>query len=500
MRTIAAGFAVLLLLQVPAPHAVTVQTADDLYRALASARGGQTILLQAGTTYVGNFVLPARSESDTAVITIRTDVARLPEGRRITPAAARSLARIQSPNAQPALATAAGTHNWTIELVEFGPNANGIGDIITLGDSSERSIAQVPSQLTLDRIYVHGDPVAGQKRGIALNSASTKIINSYISDIKTIGQDSQAIAGWNGPGGYLIQNNFLEAAGENVMFGGGDPAIIGLTPTDITVKNNTMSKPLAWRDPDAPKWQIKNLFELKNAASVVIENNIFERNWPQAQSGYAILFTVRNQDGGCGWCQVRDVQFRNNIVRDVAAGFQILGIDPIAPSRQTTHVVISNNVFDGIDKAKWGGDGYFLQITDNARDITIDHNTIIQGESSGLVKVASVTDAFTFTNNIGSHGDFGIIGADHGVGNDSIRTYFPGAQITANVIAAGREAAYPPGNFFPSMDSFRAQFVNFDHHVYRLNAGSAWLHAGQNGTALGADFSALPQVAVPRSR
>src|SRR5213080_4879525 len=217
MRTIAAGFAVLLLLQVPAPHAVTVQTADDLYRALASARGGQTILLQAGTTYVGNFVLPARSESDTAVITIRTDVARLPEGRRITPAAARSLARIQSPNAQPALATAAGTHNWTIELVEFGPNANGIGDIITLGDSSERSLAQVPSQLTLDRIYVHGDPVAGQKRGIALNSASTKIINSYISDIKTIGQDSQAIAGWNGPGGYLIQNNFLEAAGENVM-------------------------------------------------------------------------------------------------------------------------------------------------------------------------------------------------------------------------------------------------------------------------------------------
>ena len=28
---------------------------------------------------------------------------------------------------------------------------------------------------------------------------------------------SQAIGGWNGPGPYVISNNFLEAAGENVM-------------------------------------------------------------------------------------------------------------------------------------------------------------------------------------------------------------------------------------------------------------------------------------------
>ena len=30
--------------------------------------------------------------------------------------------------------------------------------------------------------------------------------------------------GWNGPGPFLIENNYLEAAGENIMFGGNDPS------------------------------------------------------------------------------------------------------------------------------------------------------------------------------------------------------------------------------------------------------------------------------------
>ena len=51
----------------------------------------------------------------------------------------------------------------------------------------------------VDRCYIHGDAQLGQKRGIALNSANTNISNCYISDIKLVGQDTQAIGGWNGP-------------------------------------------------------------------------------------------------------------------------------------------------------------------------------------------------------------------------------------------------------------------------------------------------------------
>src|SRR6185295_8362416 len=169
---------------------------------------------------------------------------------------------------------------------------------IALGDggAAQNDLSTVPSGLALDRLYIHGDADRGQKRGIALNADQTTITGCYISDIKAIGQDSQAIGGWNGPGEYIIENNYLEAAGENIMFGGGDPSIPDLTPTKIMVRNNFLSKPLAWREKGAPRWQVKNLFELKNARGVTIERNVMERSWQQAQSGYAVLFTVRNQD------------------------------------------------------------------------------------------------------------------------------------------------------------------------------------------------------------
>src|SRR5262249_12520519 len=66
---------------------------------------------------------------------------------------------------------------------------------------------------------------------------------------KALGVDSQAIAGWNGTGPYLIQNNYLEAAGTAILFGGDDPKIPNVVPADITFRDNTVTRPLGWRDP-----------------------------------------------------------------------------------------------------------------------------------------------------------------------------------------------------------------------------------------------------------
>jgi hypothetical protein len=500
-----------LLVGDPAAATVTVRAGDDLQLALNNARPGDTILLERGATFTGNFVLPPRTSDDEREITLRTaEDAGLPrEGERISPAAAPLLAKIRSPNNQPALQAAQGTRRWRILLIEFPANRNGVGDIIALGSgsSAQNTLARVPSFLTLDRLYIHGDPERGQKRGIALNSSDTTIVNSYISDIKGVGQDTQAICAWNGPGRYLIENNYLEAAGENIMIGGADPAILNLTPTDITIRRNTISKPLAWREQTSPRWQVKNLLELKNARQVVIEQNLLERSWRQAQNGYAVLFTVRNQDGGCPWCQVEDVMFRRNIVRDVAAGFNILGTDDNHPSRQTTGIVISDNVFDGIDRRAWGGDGYFLTLSEDLTDIVIDHNTIIQHSSSGIIKVANgVTSDFTLTNNIVSHGDFGIIGNNVAPGMDSIRRYLPGAQITANAMAGANRSRYPPGNLFPTVAELRSQFVGFRERDYRLVDSSPWRRAGTDGRDLGASLPGgspglrqpTPRIPVPQ--
>jgi hypothetical protein len=478
----------------PIAQRVTIASGADLQEALNRARPGDTILLTRGTSYVGNFKLPAKDQSD-RVITVRTagDEGLPAEGERITPAAASVLAKLRSPNGSPALATAPGAHGWRIALLEVQANRDGSGDMITLGDGgrAQDSVAKAPSAITLDRLYIHGDPERGQKRAIALNAGETTVTGCYVSDIKAIGQDSQAIGGWNGPGNYTIENNYLEAAGENIMFGGADPSIPDLTPSRIVVRDNLLSKPLTWRKQrGGPVWQVKNLFELKNARGVLVEHNVMERSWQQAQSGYAVLFTVRNQDGACPWCQVEDVEFRFNLVRDVAAAIQVLGTDPNHPSRQTNNIRIHDNVFDGIDREAWGGDGYFMLLSDAPRDIVVDHNTIVQRASGGVVKIAhGVSPNITLTNNIAAHGDYGIIGTTHGIGNDSIAAFLPGARITGNVFAGGKSAVYPRGNLFPSLPDFKRQFAGYDAADYQLAPSSAWLHAGTDGRALGADVS-----------
>ena len=69
-----------------------------------------------------------------------------------------------------------------------------------------------------------------------MNSARTAVVDSYLSNLHEVGADSQAIAGWNGPGPFKIVNNYLEGAGENVMFGGADPRIPNLVPSDIEIR------------------------------------------------------------------------------------------------------------------------------------------------------------------------------------------------------------------------------------------------------------------------
>jgi len=124
------------------------------------------------------------------------------------------------------------------------------GDVITLGaNDSTQTIDhgpddQVPYAFILDRLYVHGDPELGQKRGIALHSRDTTIVNSWVSDCKAIGQEAQAIGGFNGPGNYVIENNYLEGSTQSFLLGGADPPIQGLVTTAVVFRHNHLSKPL----------------------------------------------------------------------------------------------------------------------------------------------------------------------------------------------------------------------------------------------------------------
>ncbi len=227
--------------------------------AIDAAAPGDSILLAAGQTFVGPFIL--RAKPGASWITIRSDApdSSLPaDGVRLVPAGKpggntsrsllpRLIGQSGALKTTPVLRTEPGAHHYLLKFLEIDGSANlGFETLIALG---ENTTAAVPYDIVIDRVYAHGHPWKGQKRGIALNSVRTDVLNSYISDIKAVNADSQAIAGFNGAGPFRIVNNYLEGAGENILFGGSDPALSNLVPADIQILRNHIYKPLAWMNP-----------------------------------------------------------------------------------------------------------------------------------------------------------------------------------------------------------------------------------------------------------
>lgn len=480
-----------------AGEVIRVAPDGDLQQAITHARPGDTIVLTQGATYVGNFVLPSTGGEADAFITIRTDDegGDLPaEGVRVTPADSPKLAKLRSPNRQPVLRTEARAHHWRLQWLEFLPTQDGHGEIIALGDGGQQQtrLADVPHHLVIDRCYVHGDPAIGQKRGIALNSAATEISNSYVSEIKAIAQDAQAVAGWNGPGPYRIENNYLEGAAENFILGGSDSAIEGLVPEDVVFRRNHLAKPQAWR---SERWQIKNIFQLKNARRVLVEANLFENTWKEAQIGFAVLLTPRNQDGAAPWSIVEDVTLRRNIIRNAGGGIQILGEDNNHPSGRTSKIRIVENLVYGIDASRWGGSGAFLLIGDGPREVTVERNTVVQSGNiisayGGTKEKPKAMPGFTFRGNVVLHNQYGVHGDGRGTGRDALDTFFPGAVFTGNIIAGGQARLYPRGNTFISRKEFDELFEDAKAGDFRLKRG---------GRDAGADVAAIV-AAVPQGR
>ncbi len=474
---------------------ILVKKGGDLQAAINAARPGDTIVLEAGAIFLGTIVLPKKTGD--AYVTIQSSrLAELPEGKRVSPSDAVKMPKIVSPGkGNPALMTSEGAHHYRLLGIEILPKdaSTFVYTLVWLGagDESQNTLEKVPHHLLIDRCYIHTWPDQSLKRGIDLNSAHTEITNSYISGFKVVGQEAQAILGYNGPGPFKIINNYLEAAGENIMFGGADPRIPNMVPSDIEIRRNYLYKPLEWRG----KWQVKNLFELKNARRVHIEGNVFEHNWADAQSGIAILFTVRNQDGNAKWSVVRDVVFTNNIVRHAAGGVSILGSDDIYPSEQSENITIRNNLFEDINTS-WtpgGMTAVFAQVA-SVRNLTIDSNTVI-GDATPVYVVPSQSPGFVFTNNIVKHQNGGII--SEGIGPpDSYTKLLSPFTIQGNALIGALEqywdaaTKYPRGNFFPR--GYEAVgFVDYDGANYRLAPNSPLRGKGLGGRDVGADMAAI---------
>jgi hypothetical protein len=477
-----------------------LKAGEDLQTALESAQPGDVIALAGGATFTGPIVLPKKTGDDW--ITIRADApdgVLPPPGQRVDPSHAALMPKIESAS-DSAITASPGAHHYRLIGIEVRPRSGAfLYNLVALGERA-RSVDDLPHHIVFERCYLHGDSAVGGRRGIAMNSRHTAVVDSYLADFKEQGADSQAIAAWNGAGPFAIVNSYLEGAGENVMFGGADPSIANLVPSDIEVRGNHFAKPVAWKQGEpgyrGTAWTVKNLFELKNARRVRIEGNVFENNWAQAQTGFAILFTVRNQDGNAPWSTVEDVTFSNNVVRHAASGVNVLGHDDIKASQPARRILIRNNVFEDISAARWGGTGRLFQILAQAADVVIEHNT---GFQTGNIVTADrgPHSGFVYRNNIAPHNEYGIIGSDNPPGNRTIAAYFPDGVVRGNVIAAGPAAVYPEGNFFPA-GLAQVGFVDLAGGNYRLGPGSSYRRAGTDGKDIGVDFDELSAAVSAR--
>jgi hypothetical protein len=340
-----------------------VPVGGNLQAALNNAQPGDTVQLAAGAVYSGNFVLPPKLGNEWIYIETATTAGLLPPpGTRVGNGF--GLARIVTPNSAPALYAAAGAHHYRLVGLEISTTATYTYNLLYFEGSDH---------ITIDRCYIHGTPGQGLRRGVAANAASVAVIDSYFSDIHEVGADSQAICSWNSPGPLKIVNNFLSAAGENVMFGGA-LASPGVIPSDIEVRGNHFSKSLDWM---GTKWTVKNLFELKSAQRVLVDGNILENNWQAAQNGTAVLFTVRAGGSSGEWAVVNDVTFTNNLLRNVDAGFALTGFDnnaPVGKQGESKRIRISNNLAILRTGAIRPFGAMFAD--DRMQDVTFDHNTL----------------------------------------------------------------------------------------------------------------------------
>jgi hypothetical protein len=537
---------------------VAVNAGGDLQAALNNAFCGDIVELQAGATFTGKFIVPAKSCDNNHWIIIRTsspDSALPAEGQRATPcyAGVASLkGRPQYSCANPKNVMAkVQTQNQGNGPFQFASGANHyrfIGLEITrpTGTPGPAGLITISGQggtvdhLVVDRSWLHGALQDETHVGVNVSGmTNVAVVDSYLSDFHCISRsgactDAHAIAGGvsntqDGP--FKIQNNFLEASGEAVMFGGGAAT---LTPTDIQILNNHFWKPWQWMagnpnfigGPDGNPFVVKNHLELKNAVRVLIEANLMENNWGGfSQDGSVILLTPKNQhtqsgSNVCPLCQVTDVTIRYVHISHAGAGIQMAtaisgnGIDG-APALAGARWSIHDVVIDDLNKKYVGGGTAFMIMNvwpkNPLNRITINHVTAFPDADGHMMelgnlyyKTAPMHD-LVFTNNMVVTSPHPVWSTGGGQANcafydvpvTSINHCFTTFTFTNNALVAA-PAAFPPSTW-PANNTFpqtiaAVQFVSYnngDGGNYELQTNSPYKNKGTDGKDLGADIVGL---------
>jgi hypothetical protein len=523
---------------------IRVPAKADLAGAIDSAKCGDTLLLAAGSTYDVK-ELPSKKCDDKHYLTIRTDTADSklpPEGTRISPGWAGVASLAGRPTyAQPS----GGPAKLMATLVVTRPSGAVVGDhmrFIGIEWTSDpaANIGRLVStehsdHVIFDRNWFHPAEGVEVAKGVGMVQGARVIavINSYVSGLNCVARagrctDATAVGGGNGDdptGTFKIYNNFLEASGENVLFGGSGATV---NPTDIEIRRNHLFRPIIWKEgqagyapsPSGNPYIVKNNFELKNAQRLLFEANLLENSWGGfSQTGFAILLSPRNQLNKCPKCQVTDITIRYDRVRNVGGGFQLSNAlsKTGGDSADGGHYSIHDIIADGIHQSDFKGNGTFiavLSVKPPLHDVSISHITaFFPGPLMSILNKGDKLQNFSITDSVFGVGEKRPTVASAGGGQGScagqsqregveavLKECFVNFTFTRNVIIGGKGGGYPSGNTVVSPDAHGIQDLKDgianNPRLCRAKSGgcakaSPGVGAAEGGKDLGADVDAV---------
>ena len=542
----------------PSPGAtIIVSPGDDIDARIAEARCGDTLLLTPGQ--YKPFTLVPKGCDAKHWISIRTAARGLPgAGQRITPcyAGVRSLpGRPYYPCPKPRnlMATISTKPGTDIDSVA-GASYYRIGPGIELSRPDIKGVSYTlvtlagADHIIFDRVWAHGTELPYEtKVGFDFTGATNiAVINSYLNNFKCIAgkggscTDAHGIGGGDDPdnipeGTWKVYNNFIEASGENIIFGGATKG--AATPSDIEVRLNHFYKVPAWNrnDPDYVSpyegfngYIVKNIFELKNARRVLLEGNRLEYSWGgYTQKGFAILLTPRG-----AWASVEDVTIRYNYVSHVGSGIQLKasrsctpsdddptqcknGSGEVKDSRAAARWSIHDLLVDDVDAKYYLGGGSMAAVGSEYRDnppltdVVLDHITHVTNGVDGDIMLFGTypwnpqpqMGPFRFTNSVVRAGEYNGIWSLGGfsvcVENaEPIPTFdqcFAKAYVAGNLVVGWgyekKAGNWPDGNQLPL--DYSSVFVNpllsaGDYHVL-----PEYAKTGTDGRDPGADIDTI---------
>lgn len=429
-------------------------------------------------------------------------------GSRALPSLVGEMGTVQTANnAVSTFVTAPGAcYYWFIGIeATINPTGTGFSNGLFQIGLSETLVSDQPHHIYISKSYIHGTDTLDTRRAIVGNGNYLVLEDSYIDNIHVNGFEAAGFGCWQGGGPFKINNNFIAAASQSVLFGGSDPQIANLIPSDMEVNHNHFYKPLAWLTEAG--YTIKNHYEHKNGRQGELIGNVFQNSWASGQSGNSLLFQVLSDGNTAAWTSITDMIIRRNKIIGCGLGIVLLarvayGTNALMPTTPLSRFLIEDLLV--IDVGLNPGDsGRVLQLSGDLQDVNIRHITG-EGLNAAIITDGGLGPAHNFKLDacILGRGAYGIFGNAVGEGKAALDAYMGNYEYNDNLVYESLVAPYTGAiqasvyagmglNDFVEDVKADVKFIDPDNGNWRLDPTSPYYKLASDGKDFGCDQDAI---------